>query len=389
VQNETETELLVQSLENGPEDLLQRSKVNVFEDNLTPEEKNKIDEKAKEFLEFVVGKDTGEIRTILEDIVIDDISTLESSSELLSAKISHLDLIQDSSSSDIANTLVKLNTEIADINPHRFNFNINKFIAKLPFVGKPINKYLRKFKSASSVIAEIMEHLDEGAQLLRDDNTVLQHDKKRYKEAAVSLQRKAMVLEQVVNAIEHNLANFSEDERIFYENNLLFSLNKKIRSIYEILIVTQEGFLSSDLISNTNWELIDNISNVRTVTKRALEIGVSMLVALENQKNVIDAVNKTKTVTNDLIVGNAKRMNQQAAEIYKQSGDSTLQIEALKEAFTHIDEAISKVNTFKAEAAGMIKNEISTLKSITNQLEERVKESEHIESYKLDLSIAI
>ena len=43
-----------------------------------------------------------------------------------------------------------------------------------------------------------------------------------------------------------------------YENNVLLNLNKKIRSIYEILAVTQQGFLSSDLIINTNWELIDS-----------------------------------------------------------------------------------------------------------------------------------
>ena len=380
---------IIDAMSQNIDTLQDKSKIKVFDDTLSEEELKKIETHAKEFLSFVSNKDSSEIRSILESLVIDDLALLENSSELLSAKVGHLDAIDGSSSSEISNALVKLNTEISQINPHRQNFSVNRFIAMLPFVGKPINRYLKRLKSSKEVIDEIMSHLEEGSTLLRDDNTVLQHDKKRYQEAAIQLQRKALVLEHVIFSIEENLSTLSEKERAFYENNLLLNLHKKIRSIYEVLVVTQEGILSSDLIVNTNWELVDNIANVRIVTKRALEIGVAMLVALENQKNVLDAIEKTKAVTNELLLDNAKKMNQQASDIYTKSSAATLNIDTLKEAFGHIDDAMSKIDTFKVEALTKTRDEVAKLKIITQKLEQKVEEAEKIETTKVSLSIEV
>ncbi|QOP45675.1 toxic anion resistance protein [Sulfurimonas paralvinellae] len=364
----------------GQNEITNTEEVTVFEDKLSSDELASIKEKAKEFLGFFEGKDKSEIRGILESVTLEDVESLENSSELLGSKISDMQSIDDTQSNDIAKTLVTLSNEISDINPNKHNLSAKSFFSMLPFIGTPINRYLTKFKSASELIDEILNSLDEGEKLLRDDNVVLQHDKERYKKAAINLQRKALVMQHVINAIEENIENLDEKEKEFYVNNLMLNLQKKIRSIYEILIVTQESFLSNDFIINTNWELIDNISNVKVVTKRALEIGVSMLVALENQKNVIEAVEKTKEATNELIVGNAKRMNEQGTEIYKKAGEATLNVASLKEAFAHIDEAMTKINTLKSEALKQAKEEVSVMRDISQKLENKIQEVEAIEN---------
>jgi uncharacterized protein YaaN involved in tellurite resistance len=362
------------------QEVLSTQETAVFEDKLSDKEIQSIREKAKEFLEFFEGKDKSEIRGILESVTLEDVESLESSSELLGSKISDMQSIDDTQSNDIAKTLITLSNEISNINPNKHDLSAKGFLSMLPFIGTPINRYLTKFKSASELINEILSSLDEGEKLLRDDNVVLQHDKERYKQAAINLQRKALVMQQVINAIEENIENLDENEKDFYVNNLMLNLQKKIRSIYEILIVTQEGFLSNDFIINTNWELIDNISNVKVVTKRALEIGVSMLVALENQKNVIEAVEKTKEATNELIVSNAKRMNEQGTAIYEKAGQATLNIESLKEAFANIDEAMTKINALKSEALKQAKEEVSVMKEISHKLENKINEVETIEN---------
>ena len=361
------------------QEIVQTPETNVFEDSLTEQNIADIKAKAKEFLEFFEGKDKSEIRGVLESVTLDDIESLENSSELLGTKISDMKSIDDTQSNDIAKTLISLSDEVSNINPNKHDLSAKSFLSMLPFIGTPINKYLAKFKSASELIEEILSSLNDGEKLLRDDNIVLQHDKDRYKKAAIDLQRKALVMQQVIYAIENNIENLNDKEKEFYVNNLMLNLQKKIRSIYEILIVTQEGFLSNDFIINTNWELIDNISNVKVVTKRALEIGVSMLVALENQKNVIEAVEKTKEATNELIVGNAKRMNEQGTKIYEKAGQATLNVESLKEAFAHIDEAMTKINTLKAEALKQAKEEVSVMREISNKLENKINEVQNIE----------
>lgn len=382
-------EKMFETIDKNYETVLEKSAVKVIDDNLTEKEKEIIKEKAKEFLKLLASEDRDSIRSILEASTKEEVEELENSSALLSTKVDKLDSIEDSSSSGIADALLKLNEEVKEINPNTFDFEGGKWFSWLPFVGKPIDNYLSKFKSAKSVINEIIKNLDEGENLLRNDIAVLESDKKRYREAAIRLQRKAMIMEQVAKAIEENIANMSEKEREFYQNNLLLYIQKRIRSLYEILVVTQQGFLSSDVIINTNWELIDNVNNIKAVTKRALEIGVSMLVALENQKMVLDATNKTKDVTNDLVLGNAKRLNEQATEIYKQASQSTLSMETLKESFKNIEEAMNKMNNFKAQSLVKVKNEISQIKEVTDKLEEKMKEVEKVDKAKSILRIDI
>jgi len=382
-------EKMFNTIDQKYELVVQNTEVSVIDDELSDTDKKVIRDKAKEFLRALSGEDQTSLRTMLEGATADDIEELESSSELLSTRIDTIDSIDDTGSSDIAKSLLDMIEKVKEINPNYVDFEAGKWLSFIPFIGKPIDRYLSKFKSAKGVIGEIITNLERGEDLLRNDIAVLESDKKRYRRSAIKLQRKAMIMEQVAKAIEDNIANFTPDEKEFYENNLLLYIQKRIRSIYEILVVTQQGFLSSDIIINTNWELVDNVGNIKTVTKRALEIGVSMLVALANQKRVLDASNRTKDLANDLVLGNARRMNNQVVDVYKQSNTSTLTIETLKESFDNINQAMDKINTFKAESLSKIKGEVSQMKEVTTKLEEKMKEVERADKAKSVLKIDI
>lgn len=354
----------------------------IFKNDLSKEDEEKISNKAVELLEFLSGKDSSHIREILENITIDDVKQLENSSSLLMTKFGKLDSIESDQTQSISRSLTKLNEELVEINPYKFDFSKNNFLSSMPFIGKPINRYLKKFQNSKDVINETLSHIEDGEQVLRQDNAILQDDKEYYKNRAISLQKKAIVFEKIIKAIEQNLLKLEPKEREFYENNVLLNLNKKTRSIYEILAVTQQGLLSSDFIINTNWELIDNISNVKLVTKRAIEIGVALAVSLENQKNVIQTAEKTKTLANEILLENAKRMNSQAIDVYEMSSSGTLNIEVLKQAFAQIDEAMSKMDSLKSEALKKVKNEVKALKEVTLKLDEKIKNSQKNEAIK-------
>jgi len=51
----------------------------------------------------------------------------------------------------------------------------------------------------------------------------------------------------------------------------------------------------------------------------------------------------------------------------------------LKEAFAHIDEAMTKINTLKAEALKQAKEEVAVMKDISNKLESKINEVQNIE----------
>ena len=199
----------------------------VFKDKLTLEDSQKIKKRAEEFLTLFDGRERSEIRAILEEVTLDDIESIENSSALLGTKIANLESINNTDTDNIAKSLSSLSQEISNINPSRHNLSTTSILSKIPFIQTPINKYLKKFKLASSIIDDILSSLNSGEQMLRSDNIVLQHDKDRYKTTAIKLQRKALIMQIVVDAIEKNIDILDSDQKEFYQDNLVLNLQKK------------------------------------------------------------------------------------------------------------------------------------------------------------------
>lgn len=359
----------------------------VFEDKIDEKLEDEILDKTVELLKNLTNKSEDEIRDILNIITSDEIDKLESSSVLLSNSLLSLEKIENNKTNSISKEILRLNDEFEKINPNNYNFKENKFLSFLPFITKPINRYLSKFKSVKESISSIISNLENSQKLLKEDNLALINDKKQYSEIAISLQRKSIVFKTLMQYLEKNLSNLQSDKKEFYEKSIILNLNKKLRSIYEILAVTRQGIFSTNLLINTNEELIENITNVKVVTKRAIEIGVSMAVCLENQKNVINAVNETKKFANEIILQNSNKMKDQSLEISQISGSSTLDLEVLKTSFENIKEAINTMNLAKEQSLNKLRDEIKTFEELTKDFEEKIqkqeKENELKEKFKI------
>ncbi|MCR8683962.1 toxic anion resistance protein [Campylobacter ureolyticus] len=359
----------------------------VFEDKIDEKLEDEILDKTVELLKKLTNKSEDEIRDILNIITSDEIDKLESSSVLLSNSLLSLEKIENNKTNSISKEILRLNDEFEKINPNNYNFKENKFLSFLPFITKPINRYLSKFKSVKESISSIISNLENSQKLLKEDNLALINDKKQYSEIAISLQRKSIVFKTLMQYLEKNLSNLQSDKKEFYEKSIILNLNKKLRSIYEILAVTRQGIFSTNLLINTNEELIENITNVKVVTKRAIEIGVSMAVCLENQKNVINAVNETKKFANEIILQNSNKMKDQSLEISQISGSSTLGLEVLKASFENIKEAINTMNLAKEQNLNKLRDEIKTFEELTKDFEEKIqkqeKENELKEKFKI------
>lgn len=359
----------------------------VFEDKIDEKLEDEILDKTVELLKNLTNKSEDEIRDILNIITSDEIDKLESSSVLLSNSLLSLEKIENNKTNSISKEILRLNDEFEKINPNNYNFKENKFLSFLPFITKPINRYLSKFKSVKESISSIISNLENSQKLLKEDNLALINDKKQYSEIAISLQRKSIVFKTLMQYLEKNLSNLQSDKKEFYEKSIILNLNKKLRSIYEILAVTRQGIFSTNLLINTNEELIENITNVKVVTKRAIEIGVSMAVCLENQKNVINAVNETKKFANEIILQNSNKMKDQSLEISQISGSSTLDLEVLKTSFENIKEAVNTMNLAKEQNLNKLRDEIKTFEELTKDFEEKIqkqeKENELKEKFKI------
>ena len=256
----------------------------------------------------------------------------------------------------VANALVDLKLEVEELDPNRIDFQAGwatRLLGMIPGVGTPIKRYFTKFESAQTVIDAIIRSLEIGRDQLKRDNVTLREDQRAMRELTKKLQRQVELAQLVDHKIEHRLERdvpADDPRQTFIREELLFPLRQRTIDLQQQLAVNQQGVLSTAIITGNNKELIRGVDRALDVTVSALQVAVTVALALANQKIVLDKVEAINRTTSDLIAGTAAKLRTQGAAIHTQASRSGLDVEALKSAFTDINAAMDEISRFRQEA---------------------------------------
>ncbi|HUP57206.1 MAG TPA: toxic anion resistance protein [Bdellovibrionota bacterium] len=256
----------------------------------------------------------------------------------------------------VAKSLIALKQQVEVLNPNTVDFSpgwFSRALGKLPGVGSPLSRYFSRFESAQTVIAAIVRSLEEGRDQLGRDNVTLSEDQKRMHETAAKL-GKAIRLGQLIDQkLQYKLDRETEPgtpKHKFVAEELLFPLRQRVMDLQQQLAVSQQGILATELIIRNNKELVRGVNRALNVTVGALQVAVTVALALENQKLVLDKLTSVNRTTSDLIAGTASRLKTQGVEIHKQAASTTLDMNSLKQAFTDVQAALDDLSSFRMHA---------------------------------------
>ena len=121
------------------------------------------------------------------------------------------------------------------------------------------------------------------------------------------------------------------------------------KSLDEQLAQLNQGWLRmlSPQLRQTHW-LPDRVN--ASTTHDALQVAVTLALALANQRITLEKVQAVNETTDRLIGETAKNLRTQGAEIHKMAAGTTLNIETLKQSFADIRAALDDVSRFRQEA---------------------------------------
>ena len=283
---------------------------------------------------------------------------------------------------DVANALVDLKMTVEDLDPAKFDINAGwatRLLGYIPGIGTPLKRYFSKFESAQTVINAIIESLTAGGEQLKRDNTTLKEDQKRMRELTLRLE-KAIKLAQLMDTklvymVERDIAGDAEKVK-FVQEELLFPLRQRIMDLQQQLVVSQQGIIALEVVIRNNKELIRGVNRALNVTVSALEVAVTVAVALNDQKIVLDKINALNTTTNNLIKGTAERLKTQGVEIHKQAASTQIDMESLKSAFTDISSAMDDLSKFRVEALPKMSSTIAEMDKLTDEAEKSIQKME-------------
>ncbi|MDD5165422.1 MAG: toxic anion resistance protein [Candidatus Pacebacteria bacterium] len=341
---------------------------------------------ANEWLKKVMACDvtnaeqTRQTRDAVENIAAPLVQKLANKSAMLKKQISVLS--QSAESSPVANALVNLKVQVDTINPNKFKLlepgSVGRFFSIIPGVGTTLNQYFTRWQSAGSVIDSIVVQLHSGADQLRRDNDILADDQVEMRDLTLRLQKTiqaAMLLDTKLAAEIDKLEQGSE-QRKFLEEEVLFTLRQSISDRQTNLAVNQQGVISYELIIRNNRELIRCARRCEEVTVKALEIAVVVAMALANQRIVLKTVQAVDKTTADLMVQNSIMLKTQGVEIHKMAAGQNISMDALKQVFGNLTQAMEDISRFKQEALPQMAGRILEMDRMSTETEKVIAKME-------------
>ncbi|MGE7824995.1 toxic anion resistance protein [Paenibacillus sp. NPDC093718] len=348
-----------------------------------PEEVTQLKELAANNVQAIMELDMESLekrRQVLQSIESFGISTMRSSSEknaLLQVQVGRLSKTGDEGG-QVAKGLTELQLQLKDLDPSVVDFAKSGLLG---MVFNPLRRYFAKFQKADAVISDIIISLDKGKTVLKNDNTTLEIEQQTLRELTKKLQKEIQLgmlmdaeIESQVEAAK--IRQESEDKIRFITEEVLFPLRQRVMDLQQMLVVNQQGIMAIEVVIRNNKELIRGVDRARNVTVTALKISVTVASALYNQKIVLKKIELLNETTNNLISATSKMLKDQGAAIHKQSLETSISVDTLKQAFTNVLSALDSISTYKQEALPRMRETIHQFSELAVTGEQQIQRLE-------------
>ena len=302
---------------------------------------------------------------------------------------------QSGDGGQVANALIDLKVQVEALDPAKFDLEAGWFsraLGYLPGIGTPLKRYFTRYEAASTVIDAVMNSLKSGQDQLKRDNITLADDQKQMRALGHKLERAIKLGELIDRKLQERVATelVSDDPRtVFVQEELLFPLRQRIQDLQQQLLVNQQGFLTIEMIVRNNKELIRGVNRALNVTVSALQVAVTLALALANQKIVLEKVQAVTKTTENLIAGTAERLKTQGAEIHKQAAGTALDLDVLRQSFADIRAALDDVSRYRQEALPKMAENIVEMDRMAAESEQTIQRMEGAAASARDFPIEI
>jgi uncharacterized protein YaaN involved in tellurite resistance len=305
-------------------------------------------------------------------------------------------LMEDSQEGgEIAHSLVNLKLQVEELDPAQVNLNpgwVPRLLGKIPGVGTELKRYFSRFENASTSIDAIVNSLEEGREQLKRDNIILADDQNVMRELTAKLEKTVKLGKLIDTRLQAQLDTEipqSDPKHKFVSEEILFPLRQRIQDLQQQLLVNQQGYLTMEMIIRNNKELIRGVNRALTTTVSALQVGVTLALALANQKIVLEKVQAINTTTESLISGTAERLKMQGAEIQKQASSTQLDMDVLRKAFDDVTSALEDIDQYRQKALPEMAKNILEMDQMSAKAEAEIKKVEKAETVDGDFSLEI
>ena len=274
----------------------------------------------------------------------------------------------------VSKTLIDLQREVKELDPSGLDFTRKGVLGKLL---NPIHGYFDKYEKSDKVIASIVESLDKGKSMLKNDNTTLEIEETALrdltKKLTAEIELGMNMDEEIAARLDVQKSQNADPDKIrFIEEEIQFPLRQRIEDMQQLVVVNHQGIIAMEVIRRNNRELMRGVDRAKNVTLSALRTAIMVASALYNQKIVLQKLQALDQTTNNMIASTSKMLKEQGAEIHKQTLESGVSPDTLKTAFEDVMSALDDISSFKQSALPVMKERITVFRELADKGEKEI-----------------
>ncbi|WP_163649725.1 toxic anion resistance protein [Modicisalibacter sp. 'Wilcox'] len=351
--------------------------IETLESRFAPDEASAADDRlaaeAEAFVEALMTPESGAAgqREAIDALGLELQRQAAHQSEMLKTPLRRL-AHQGDEGGPVAASLLQLRERMTALDPQHHSLGggrWDKLMARLPGVGSRLTRYFQKFENAQQALDAIIHDLEGGRDMLRRDNLTLSDDQTALRETLGQLDQQVALGRLIDERLERRSLALDEadPQRAFIEEELLFPLRQRLVDLQQQRAVSQQGVLALEVVIRNNRELMRGVDRAINVTVAALNVAVTVALALANQRLVLDRVEALNSATSSMIAGTARALRSQGVEIQTRASSAMLDQQALTEAFSDVMAALDDVARYRREALPRLDTQIDRLEALAQQ----------------------
>ncbi|GGE82842.1 toxic anion resistance protein [Priestia taiwanensis] len=241
---------------------------------------------------------------------------------------------------EIPKTLLELRHVVAQLDPNQTQASgmkrlINKLTRK-----NPIETYMHKYQSIEKQVEEIIKSLLIGRDNLQEDSVNLGVLKEQSQQKIHALDRQVYLGKKLGEMLEMERTKEERKADVPLINDALEKVLVRTRNMQQAKAVLLQSIASIDIIKKNNEKLLEAIRNAITMTRNVVTVSASIQLALNNQRNTIDAVNATNDAIESMLVSNSRALKQNTEETTRLLENPAIGMDKLRESFQNVFAAI-------------------------------------------------
>ncbi len=293
--------------------------------------------------------------------------------DLLKSKVGTLLSDLDGEGAKIPKDLVELRMMLDKINPHKIEKRgfFSKLLGKVPGVGDRLKEIAIRYESVQTQIDLIVNNIREGRDTLIRDNMSLEQLYDDVKAQQLAVQKNAYLGELIIAELEKRVAATTEPALKQKLEMALHAIAMRVQDLRTMEQVNMQFFVSIDLTTNNNHLLAQAVDRTLTVTTNVITVGLAIAAALANQKRTMEATKATQEYAGNILASNAAAIRQQTADIAQMYNNPVLALEKVQKSYDDLMAAMDEVEKVKRQGIDTAKQGMARLSDMSGKLAQR------------------